>query len=183
MNRMCERRRVRLASWLVLACSLALLTARAADNNVHLHGALVAEPCVIPPGEDSIPLDFGTIEAKFLYFHTRTPGQRFSIHLTDCDPSIAKTVRVTFSGTESMALPGLLAPNAVSSARGIAIGLETLTAKPLPLNMAMDKTTLQAGDNVIGLQAYVRGEPTAITNKAITEGVFSAVATFSLTYE
>nr|WP_273974774.1 MULTISPECIES: fimbrial protein [Serratia] len=166
-----------------LAGSLALPNARADTPNMRLHGALVAEPCVIPPGEDSIPLDFGAVETKYLYLHERTAGQGFSIHLADCDTSIAKTVQVAFTGTESGALPGLLAPAAGSTAAGIAIGLETPAAKPVPLNTATDKAELQSGDNVIALQAYVQGEPTAITGKSITEGAFSAVATFALTYE
>ncbi|OAH32766.1 fimbrial protein [Serratia marcescens] len=188
MNWIRKRNRGRLAAWLILpalAGSLALPTARAADDtpNMRLHGALVVEPCVIPPGEETIQLDFGAVEAKFLYLHTRTVGQAFNIHLTDCDPTIAKTVQVTFTGTESAALPGLLALDTASTATGIAIGLETPAAKSVPLNTATDKAELHKGDNEIALQAYVQGEPTAITDQGITEGAFSAVATFALTYE
>lgn len=165
--------------------SLALLigSALAAENNVHLHGALVAEPCVIPPGEEEISLDFGTIVDKYLYLNTRTPGQPFSIHLTECDLILGKTVRVTFSGTESISLPGLLAVNTGNEANGIAIGLETPDAKPVLLNQAMDKVSLQAGNNMIPLRAYVRGEPAAISNQSIALGPFTATATFSLDYE
>lgn len=167
----------------LLMLAISCLSAQAADNNVHLHGALVAEPCVIPPGEESIPLDFGSVVAKYLYLHGRTAGQGFSIHLADCDPSIAKTVRVTFSGTQSTALPGLLAPDPGSTATGIAIGLETPTGQAVPLETPSDKTTLIPGDTHITLQAYVRGEPDAIAHQSITEGTFSAVAAFHLEYE
>nr|WP_154325606.1 fimbrial protein [Pantoea sp. 201603H] len=155
----------------------------AAENNVRLHGALVAEPCVIPPGEENIALDFGTVIDKYLYLNTRTPGQPFSIHLTACDLSLGKTVSVTFTGTENIALPGLLAVDTGSGAAGIAIGLETPEAKPVPLNQAMDKFALETGSNVIPLQAYIRGEPAAITNQSIARGPFTATATFSLSYE
>ncbi|OJT44277.1 exotoxin [Serratia plymuthica] len=156
---------------------------QAADNNVHLHGALVAEPCVIPPGEEEITLDFGTIIDKYLYLNTRTLGQAFEIHLEDCDLTLGKTVSVSFTGTESSALPGLLAIDGSSGATGIAIGLETPSAQPLPLNQASDKSLLQAGSNRIALKAYVQGEPDALRNQGIERGPFSAVATFNLEYE
>ncbi len=153
------------------------------NNNVYLHGALVAEPCVIPPGDEEITLDFGTIIDKYLYLNTRTLGQAFEIHLEECDLTLGKTVSVTFTGTENSALPGLLALDGGSAATGIAIGLETPSAQPLPLNQASDKSLLQPGSNIIALKAYVQGEPLAIANKTIVRGPFSAVATFNLEYE
>lgn len=156
--------------------------AKAVDN-VYLYGALVAEPCLIPAGEETIALDFGTVIDKSLYQNTRTAGQAFSLHLTECDVSLGKTLKVTFQGTESQALPGLLALDAGSQAKGIAIGLETTGAKALPINRASESYRLQNGDNRIALRAYVRGEPEAIRQQRIGRGGFSATATFSLEYE
>nr|WP_315290275.1 fimbrial protein [Serratia proteamaculans] len=158
-------------------------TLAAGDNNVYLHGALVAEPCVIPPGDEEIPLDFGTIIDKYLYLNTRTLGHPFEIHLEECDLTLGKTVSVTFTGTESSTLPGLLALDGGSEATGIAIGLETPSAKPLPLNQESDKSLLQEGRNIIALKAYVQGEPDALRDQRIERGSFSAVATFHLEYE
>ncbi|WP_454889845.1 fimbrial protein [Serratia quinivorans] len=160
-----------------------LPTLAAGENNVYLHGALVAEPCVIPPGDEEIPLDFGTIIDKYLYLNTRTLGQAFEIHLEECDLTLGKTVSVTFTGTENSTLPGLLALDGGSTATGIAIGLETPSAKRLPLNQASDKSLLQAGSNIIALTAYVQGEPQAITNHSIGRGAFTATATFNLEYQ
>jgi type 1 fimbria pilin len=159
------------------------VTQAADDNNVHLHGALVAEPCVIPSGDEEITLDFGTIIDKYLYLNTRTLGQAFEIHLEDCDLTLGKTVSVSFTGTESRVLPGLLALDGSSGATGIAIGLETLSAQALPLNQASDKVQLQAGSTSIALKAYVQGEPDALREQSIKRGPFSAVATFHLDYE
>ncbi|MEX2944252.1 fimbrial protein [Serratia fonticola] len=164
----------------LMAVSLPGLAADA--NNVYLHGALVAEPCVILPGNDEITLDFGTIIDKYLYLNTRTHGQTFKIRLEECDLTLGKTVSVRFTGTESLALPGLLAIDG-QQGMGIAIGLETPSAKPLPLNTASDKSLLQTGSNVIALKAYVQGEPDALRNKRIVRGPFQAVATFHLEYE
>ncbi len=155
----------------------------AADENMRFHGALVAEPCVILPGEERIQLDFGTIVDKYLYLNTRTHSQIFTLHLAECDLSLGNTVSVTFSGSENANLPGLLALDGGSSASGIAIGLENRDGTALPLNSASDKYRLAAGSNQIALQAYVQGEPEAIRNKTIGRGEFSATATFSLEYE
>ncbi|TXE66625.1 type 1 fimbrial protein [Serratia nematodiphila] len=176
-------RAVKMGAVLPLLATLAAAPAWAAGENVHLYGALVAEPCVIPPGEEDIALDFGTVVDKYLYLNTRTPGQPFSLHLTECDLSLGNTVKVTFLGTENAALPGLLAIDGGSQATGIAIGLETEQAKPVPINQASDKYLLQDGDNRIALKAYVQGEPEAIRNQSIGRGPFNTVATFSLEYE
>lgn len=167
-----------------LLAALATAPAWAGEGkNVHLYGTLVAEPCVIPPGEEEITLDFGTVIDKYLYLNTRTQGQPFSIHLTECDLSLGRMVNVIFLGTENTALPGLLAIDGVSQATGIGIGLETQQAKPVPINRASNKYLLQSGDNRIALKAYVQGEPDAIRNQSIERGPFSATATFSLEYE
>ncbi|WP_440515058.1 fimbrial protein [Serratia sarumanii] len=166
-----------------LLLGLLITSSAQAQPNVHLYGALVAEPCIIPPGEENIPLDFGTVIDKYLYINTRTLGQRFNLHLTECDLSLGKTVRVTFLGTENPRLPGLLALDAGSQAMRIAIGLETIEAKSLPINKASSAYKLRAGDNQIALKAYVQGEPQAISTKTIGRGAFTATATFKLDYE
>ncbi|VEI61921.1 Fimbria A protein precursor [Serratia fonticola] len=161
---------------------LASFAAVGADN-VRFHGALVAEPCVIPPGEESLQLDFGTVIDKYLYLNQRTHGQEFVLHLTECDLSIGTTVQVMFSGTENPNLPGLLALDGASQASGIGIGMETPEGNPLPLNLAGQKYPLTKDSNLIAFKAYVQGEPEAIAHETIERGPFSAVATFSLEYE
>ncbi|UTO00471.1 fimbrial protein [Serratia nematodiphila] len=153
------------------------------ENNVRLYGALVAEPCVILPGEDEIQLDFGTVIDKYLYLNTRTLGQTFEIHLAECDLSLGKMVKITFIGTENTALPGLLSLDDTGGASGVAIGLETLKSVPLPLNKTSDFYPLQMGSTRIALKAYVQGEPEAIAQKRIERGPFRATTTFRLEYE
>lgn len=158
------------------------LSVQAADN-MRFRGALVAEPCVIPPGEESLALDFGTVIDKYLYLNTRTHGQQFTLHLAECDLSLGKTVRITFKGTESASLPGLLKISPDSQAFGIAIGMETLDGKPLLLNKASEYLPLRSGSNLLEFKGYVQGEGWALANKMIQRGPFNAVATFSLEYE
>lgn len=166
----------------LIAGLLALSCAVQADN-VRLHGALVAEPCVIAPGDENVRLDFGTVIDKYLYTNVRTHGQPFEIHLKECDLSLGKTVKVTFSGTENSSLKGLLAIEGSSLASGIAIGMETQGGQPFPLNKAGEGHWLASGDNTLTLMAYVQGEPEAIARRTIERGPFSAITTFRLEYE
>lgn len=163
----------------LLLCSQPSMAAK----NMRFHGALVAEPCVISPGDETVVLDFDTVIDKYLYLNTRTHGQPFKLHLAQCDLSLGKTVRVTFSGDESTALPGLLALNGASQASGIAIGMETPQGEPLPVNQQGKAQALVSGANILTAHAYVQGEPDALKHKAIERGPFSAVVTFSLEYE
>lgn len=166
-----------------MAVNVLSVQVRAADNNVKFKGTLVAEPCVVPPGNENIPLDFGTIIDKYLYANGRTKSEPFAITLTECDPAIAGTVRVTFTGTPNTALPDLLALDAGSTASGIAIGLETEDGTAQPLNKPSVALPLKQGAMVLNWLAYVQGEPDAIATRNITRGPFTATATFSLDYE
>ncbi|CNK52557.1 MULTISPECIES: fimbrial protein [Yersinia] len=151
-----------------------------AVDNMRFHGALVAEPCTIRPGDEAISLNFGTVVDKYLYSNQRTLGKQFQIHLVDCDVSLGTTANIIFTGNDNANLPGLLAVD--GNDVGIGIGLETLAGKPLLLNQSSDDIGLTAGNNIITLKAYVRGEPQAITQRTIKRGEFSAVATFNLQY-
>lgn len=157
--------------------------AYAAADNLRFSGALVAEPCTLRPGDEDIRLDFGTVIDKYLYSYGRTPGMAFNLVLQDCDISLGNTVKITFTGAESAALPGLLRPDGASEAKGIALGLESAAGVPLALNKPSESYAIGKGSNSLRLQVYVRGEPEAIAQKKIGLGAFSAVATFGLEYE
>ncbi|MBH1931209.1 fimbrial protein [Serratia rubidaea] len=159
------------------------LAADTSTDNTFFHGALVAEPCVILPGEESISLAFFPLLDTDLYLNKRTRGQQFYLHLTGCDISQVNTVRVMFSGNEDPALPGLLALASSSQASGIAIGLESSDGEFISLNQKGPRYNLLKGDNVFDFNAYVQGEPEAIAKKRIRRGAFRAIATFNVEYE
>ncbi|CUY36361.1 MULTISPECIES: fimbrial protein [Serratia] len=175
----------RAAHWWSICMGLLLAgasgSALAADN-MYFHGALVAEPCTLRPGDEDIRLDFGSVIDKYLYTYGRTPGKAFNLVLQDCDLSLGKTVKVTFTGAESAALPGLLLPDG-GSPLGIALGIETMAGSPVALNKPSQGYALANGSNSLQLQVYIQGEPAAIAQKSIGLGVFSSVATFALEYE
>lgn len=165
-----------------LFAGMLILPVNAADN-MKLHGALVEEPCAIKPGDENIQLDFGTLVDKYLYKHQRTLSKPFQLQLLDCDTSLGNIVKVSFSGTESSALPGLLALDTGSQGQGVAIGFETADGQPLKLNDWSSNNLLGNGSNIIFLQAYVQGEAQAIAKRNIHYGQFSSIATFTLGYE
>ncbi|MFC0227457.1 fimbrial protein [Serratia aquatilis] len=167
---------------LLLAVLLVSSAAQAADN-LAFKGALVNAPCTLRSGDEAQSLDFGSVIDKYLYSDTRTPSRPFTLHLDDCDTSVMTGVKLTFTGTESAELPGLLALDAASAASGVAIGMETAGGQALPLNVQGSSTPLTPGNMVIALKAYVRAEPAAQASRSIVRGPFTATATFALEYQ
>ena len=185
---MMNRRKVRRRSWvrgntLVMAggllCSAFLATAADSDN-VRFHGTLVSKPCRLDAGSEDFEVAFGSVIDRTLYGYGRTTGRPLEITLRDCNTAVAKGVKVTFSGAESAALPGLLA---VGGGLGVAIGLETPEGQVLRVNEASGLQALSGGDTTIALRAYVQGEPDAVSGRKIVPGDFSVTATFALEYE
>lgn len=167
---------------LVLGTLVLSAAAQAADN-VEFTGVLVHAPCTLHPGDDEQELDFSTVSARDLYVLGQTPSRSFSLRLEDCDTSVMNGVTLTFSGEESTELPGFLAFDAGSLARGVVVGLQSENGQPLPLNGAGMNLALTPGNVLIPLQAYLKVEPTAQGNQGIVKGPFTATATFELTYQ
>ena len=173
----------RIGQAMLMTCPFLFCAPVQAGENVEFRGALVNAPCTLRPGDEAIELNFGTLVNKFLYTNTRTPSQTFSLHLDDCDTAVATGVKLTLMGTESTALPGLLALDPASIARGVAVGVETVSGQGVPLNVQSSTTPLAQGNMVIALQAYMQAEPAAKANLDIIPGEFTATATFALEYQ
>lgn len=161
---------------------MGMVSANALADNMQFSGTLVYAPCKIGAGDEALTVAFDTIVDKYLYINTRTDGQKFSLNLTDCDISTAKNVKLTFQGKENPNLKGLLA---VDGVKGVGIGLETTEKTPvsLPVNQQGPDNLLSTGTTVLTFNAYVQGEPQAITAKTITLGSFNAESIFILEYE
>lgn len=150
-----------------------------AQDNLYLHGSLIAEPCIVAPEDKDISVNFKTIVNKHLYSNTRTIGENFKLHLMNCDLTIGKSVTVTITGAESLQLPGMLALNG-----GIAIGIESGSGTFIPINKpGQPKSLVDDEENIISFYAFVQGEPDALINRTISEGPFSTTATLNLNYE
>ena len=171
---------------LILALASAINTPVCqADSQVDFAGTLVKDPCTLSIGEagENKVVDFGTIVDKYLYANGQSQAQTFTILLQDCDTSLGNTVSFIFKGNEDTDQPGLLALDDSSVAKGVAIGIANTAGTPLPLNENSEESSLNDGDNQITFQAYVKASPAAIANNAITQGDFSATATFEMAYE
>lgn len=167
---------------------MASISVQAAENNIHIAGNLVTEPCTLAPESADIPLDFGRIVGKYFQTAKRTPGLRFSIKLTDCDISMGNSATVTFLGAESGSLPGLLATNN-GEENGLAFGIETLpdaetevVPQLIPINKPSPLFLLSNNVSVITLQGYIEAEPEAIETNTVKPGPFSVTATFKVDY-
>lgn len=170
----------------IAACLFLCLTVihtAAANDNVHFSGALVAEPCIVPDEDTDIRLDFGTVVEKYLYQYQRSLPEPFTIHLITCDPSVLSTVSVTFDAQADTELTDLIALDAVSTAKGVAIGIELADGRSLPVNKASPYTQLTEGNNELRFGAYVQARPTIIASKGLVAGEFTATATFILEYQ
>ena len=167
---------------LALVLTFGLVPKAQAADNLRFKGNLVEEACTVRPGDEAIVLELWDVTSKHLYINTRTQGKGFKLHLQDCDTTIGKTVTITLGGTESIKLPGLFALDGGSAATGIAVGIETLNNKPLPVNTVSDEQVLSDGSNVIELKAYVQGEPDAIRDQTIGPGAYTVSSTFTLDY-
>lgn len=168
---------------LFLASSLLMLNAlpaQALDDNLKFSGTLVSEPCELDPQTSDLTVNFQSVIEKDLYLNTRTKSIPLVINLTGCDSSLGNLVTLTFKGTESTALPGLL--TVTGTAAGIAIGMENQDGTPLPLNQPSPQLAIADGTNSYIFKAYVMGEPAAIQSQTITPGDFTATATFEIAY-
>lgn len=170
--------------WLVLTALMFSHTALAEPAkapNLYLHGALVNEPCTLRPGDEAVELKFGMVADKYLYKNQRTLGQPFELHLQACDISQDSTVKVVFSGVESLGLPGFLALS--DNTRGVAIGLELPAGQAIEINKQSAAWSLKEGETVISLKAFLHIEPEALAKRSITRGEFDATLMFTLEYE
>ncbi|HCM63138.1 MAG TPA: fimbrial protein [Morganella sp. (in: Bacteria)] len=165
----------------VVLCSGLLMYSAAHSTDVEIKGNLVFEPCTLSAKSESISLPFGTIVRNYFYTADRTPSEPFSIELENCDTGIGNEAFVTFRGTESSALPGLLVPDN-GTLPGLAVGIETPEGKPLPLNKTSPAYALSEGTTTLNFQGYVQAEPDAIRDKTLVTGDLSATATFEITY-
>jgi len=166
-----------------LLVGMLTLKAAQAEDNVHFSGALVTEPCTLPVADTDIHVDFGTVIVKYLYQYQRTKSQPFYIHLEDCDPTLMKSVSVTFEGTVDSELKDMLALDPSSSAKGVALGLELEDGTALAINKQSSLQDLMPGQNTLSFKAYLQATPSMISTKQITVGNFESTARFILNYQ
>lgn len=169
-------------SFPALQLTLSVMQAQAAGlpgQNLWLHGSLVAEACVIAPGNETVELSFGTIVVKYLDLNQRTPGVPFKLVLQNCAPDIVRSVTVKFSGNADA--QGPLIPDSPALSWPL-IRIEQANGDKVEINGAGATHELQKGVSEISLQARGQGKAEALKNNSIRRGEFTASSTFELTY-
>lgn len=160
----------------VLLCG-ALVSPAQADTDIEFTGTLVADPCQVAMDDEEQQVEFGNIARRAFLNHDSTAPKTFTVRLVECDPSVAKTVSVTFLGDGDDALPGTFATT--GEAKGIAIRLRDSEGHTVVPNKPLAATNVQEGETVLAWQAQV----TATAMHEVTEGEFFSTVTFSLAYE
>lgn len=156
------------------------------SQEVNFLGTLVSEPCTLAAGSDgdNVVVDFGTIAEKTFYTLSsrRTWLQPFHVQLKECDLSLGKTVKITFTGAEDAEQPGLLGVTSSNGVAHIAVGLQTADGQALAFNQQSESYTLQTGSTQLNFKAYVQASDEGVRNKSVGRGTFEAVSTFELEY-
>lgn len=152
-------------------------------SGLSMSGSVRLGACTIHPDDEEMDIPLDEMTDRYFYnYPPRTRGIDFHLRLLNCRISVVDGVKIKFSGVQNAKLPGLLALDPSSTASGIAIGIETASGTPLPLETASSEFPLVAGDNTLAFRVYAHGEPEAIANQTIGLGTFSATVTFELEY-
>jgi len=169
---------------MMLAAAMTLSTismAHAANQGagtVTFKGSIIDAPCSIDPGTIDQTIKLGDIASGQLKNRGKSTPQDILIKLIGCDVTTAKNVTTTFTGTESEAVPGLLAMK--GSARGASIAINDLDGKLLPLSTASKSLKIEDGQATLRCSAHLQGDG---ASAAITPGEFNSVADFTLAYQ
>lgn len=156
--------------WLVGSCW-------AESASFSVYGTLVNGACTLSPEDSEIDVNMRRWSPGSAEAGTRGSAVPFVIHLTDCDPTVAATVTVTFSGIPDDHNPAILALDSSSVASGVAIALSDQNSRDIPLTTPTYLWRLVAGANDIPLQAQVE-----VVRQPVVPGNFSATLNFELSY-
>lgn len=145
------------------------------EINVELHGTIVDYTCVVETGGDNKTVKLGSWPTKQLRTAgSTTQAMPFNLKLTGCPPS--GTASITFNGKSTG--PGLLALNAASTAKNVAIELLNEDKSRLLLNDASKTMPVDANGDVT-LKFWANYIATADNADA---GLANADATFLINY-
>lgn len=89
-------------------------------------------------------------------------------------------VEISFLGDGDLMLPELLAIN--GTAKGIALGIETIDGENIKINKSILRKKLTDGKNIITINAYIQAYTTAIENNEIIDGNFTANLNLLINY-
>ncbi|KMM85751.1 Pilin (type 1 fimbria component protein) [Pseudomonas taetrolens] len=167
-----------LVSMILLASTASAVHAAGAGSGViTFEGAIIEAACSISPESVDQTVGLGQVAKSELEAGGTGNPEPFYIKLVGCDTSTLNTVTSTFTGAESVAVPGAL--GIVGTASGAGIMMRDGTGAQIVLGTATTPQRLQDGDNTLSFGAYLQGSAAG----TVTPGKFTAVTNFSLAYQ
>ncbi len=153
------------------------------QGRVTFNGTVVDAPCSISQKSADQSIDFGQLSKSFLANDGQSKPMNLDIELVNCDITAfkngnAKTgnVKLAFTGPTDSGHPSELATN---GGTGTAIMIQAAGKNVLFDGTEGDANLLKDGDNVLHYTAIVK----KANGGTVSEGAFSAVATFNLSYQ
>ncbi len=165
----------------LIAVLAAFAGAALAADNMAFSGTLRAHACSLHPDDGVIDIDFSDVGTRDLYLNGGTANQPFAIRLIDCKSAVASEVDITFEGSRSPTIPGALALDSASIARGVAVVLSDAAQRQISLGTALT-LPLTGATNTLHFHRRLQVEPDALVSDGIVSGTFSANSTFTLYY-
>ncbi|MEN0615602.1 fimbrial protein [Klebsiella indica] len=150
-------------------------------GDLKFQGEVVAHGCSIDPLSKNVVVDFGEISARTLYAEGKSLPKAFVITLKDCSTAVFNSVTVTFSGTENTNMSDRLVVTGAAS--GIGIGFEESDGTAISLNVPTTALAISGTSMSLNFNAFVEGEPNALSNKTLQTGGFQATANYTLNYQ
>ena len=154
------------------------------QGKVTFNGTVVDAPCSISQKSADQSIDFGQLSKSFLEAGGTSKPMDLDIELVNCDITAFKQGQAAKNGKVQLSFTG---PQVTGQAEELATNGGTGTAivvQAAGKNVSFDGTAgdaypLKDGDNVLHYTAIVKKS----YGGTVSEGAFSAVATFNLSYQ
>ncbi|MBT9430904.1 fimbrial protein [Candidatus Symbiopectobacterium endolongispinus] len=146
------------------------------DATVTFHVQVVSSPCHFQDNTEII-VEMGETSTRTLQTQQYGDWHTFTLGFTECNTDTFQNVAIQFLGTEDTHLPGRLALDSSSGAKGVAIGIYYDNSL-ITINNNSAWIPLQVGYNLLPFSARI--EKTA--EDTLQSGDYTATAHFKLSY-
>lgn len=146
------------------------------DATVTFHVQVVSSPCHFQDNTEFV-VEMGETATRTLQTQRYGDWHTFTLGFTECNIDTFQNIAIQFLGTEDTHLPGRLALDSGSGAKGVAIGIY-YGNNLLAINNNSAWIPLQVGDNTLPFSARI--ERTA--DNTLQSGDYTATAHFKLSY-
>ncbi len=156
------------------------------QGKVTFNGTVVDAPCSISQKSADQSIDFGQLSKSFLEAGGVSKPMDLDIELVNCDITAFKGGNGAKKGTVKLAFTGPIVNGHsdeldTNGGTGTAIVVQGAGKNVVFDGSEGDANTLKDGENVLHYTAVVK--KSSAVGAAVTEGAFSAVANFNLTYQ